>query len=197
VLETACKTAATWTKPLKVAVNLSSVQFRHGDIVATVESALKISGLDPARLELEVTESLWLQNTEAVHTKLMRLRAMGVSIVLDDFGTGYSSLTYLWKFPFDMVKIDRSFVMGMESDLKAAAIVNTIVALSKSLAIAVTAEGVETPAPARALNAVGCDLAQGYLFSRPLSVSAAYELANAQPANPPLSMDATHNSHRT
>ncbi len=197
VLETACKTAATWTKPLKVAVNLSSVQFRHGDIVATVESALKTSGLDPARLELEVTESLWLQNTEAVHSKLMRLRGMGVSIVLDDFGTGYSSLTYLWKFPFDMVKIDRSFVMGMELDLKAAAIVNTIVALSKSLAITVTAEGVETPAQARALNAVGCDQAQGYLFSRPLSVSAAWELANAQPAPSPQSMDAKRNSHST
>jgi diguanylate cyclase (GGDEF)-like protein len=181
VLESACKAAASWTKPLKVAVNLSPVQFRHGDIVAVVEAALKISGLDPGRLELEVTESLWLQDTVAVIEQLTRLRAMGISFALDDFGTGYSSLTYLWKFPFDTVKIDRSFVTEMEVDPKAGAIVNTIVALGKTLDLTITAEGVETPAQAQALRDAGCDHAQGYLFGRPLSASSAHELIEAEP----------------
>ncbi len=187
VLETACRTAAAWTTPLKMAVNLSPVQFRHGDIVATVAEALKTTGLDPARLELEVTESLWLQDTVSVDNTLMRLRAMGVSIALDDFGTGYSSLTYLLNFPFDAVKIDQSFVTGMRLEPKAAAIVNTIVTLGKTLDLTVTAEGVETAAQALALNEAGCDQAQGYLFSRPLSVSAANAMANACPATTFLS----------
>jgi diguanylate cyclase (GGDEF)-like protein len=178
VLETACRTAASWAKPVKVAVNLSAVQFRHGDIVERVEKALNASGLDPARLELEVTESLWLQNTDEVLDQLLRLREMGVSIALDDFGTGYSSLTYLWKFPFDKVKIDRSFVIAMEIDPKAAAIVNTIVAMGRTLGLSVTAEGVETQTQAQALRAAGCDQAQGYLYGRPLSQAAANELAS-------------------
>jgi diguanylate cyclase (GGDEF)-like protein len=182
-LETACKTAAGWEKPLKIAVNLSPVQFRHGDIVAVVQHALHESGLDPTRLELEVTESLWIQNTDIVLDQLERLREMGITIALDDFGTGYSSLTYLWKFPFDKVKIDRSFVMEMEIDQKAAAIVSTIVALGRTLDLIVTAEGVETQAQAKALGAVGCDQAQGYLFGRPLSATLANSLANAAPAS--------------
>jgi diguanylate cyclase (GGDEF)-like protein len=184
VLETACRTAAAWATPVKVAVNLSPVQFRHGDIVAVVEKALNTSGLDPALLELEVTESLWLQNTDAVLDQLARLRQMGISIALDDFGTGYSSLTYLWKFPFDRVKIDRSFVSEMEIDPKAVAIVNTIVALGRTLQLTITAEGVETPAQAQALREAGCDQAQGYLYGRPLSATAAYALVNSVPASP-------------
>jgi predicted signal transduction protein with EAL and GGDEF domain len=191
VLETACRTAAAWTKPLKVAVNLSPVQFRQGDIVAIVGAALHASGLDPARLELEVTESLWIQDTDTVLDQLGQLRAMGVSVVLDDFGTGYSSLTYLWKFPFDKVKIDRSFVMGMELDPKATAIVNTIVALGKTLDLTITAEGVETPEQAQVLSEAGCDQAQGYLFGRPLSATAANELANAEPTSAPLGASKT------
>jgi predicted signal transduction protein with EAL and GGDEF domain len=179
VLKTACITAANWTNPVKVAVNLSPVQFRHGDIVSIVENVLNESGLDPCRLELEVTESLWIQNTDAVLDQLAQLRRMGISIALDDFGTGYSSLTYLWKFPFDKVKIDRSFVMGMEIEPKAAAIVNTIVALGKTLNLIITAEGVETKAQAQALCEAGCDQAQGYLFGRPLSATSANALANA------------------
>jgi diguanylate cyclase (GGDEF)-like protein len=179
VLETACKTAAAWAKPLKVAVNLSPVQFRHGDIVATVERALSISGLDPEHLELEVTESLWLQNTDAVLDQLARLRSIGVTIALDDFGTGYSSLTHLWKFTFDAVKIDRSFVMEMNLDPKAAAIINTIVAMGRTLDLVVTAEGVETAAQAQALSEAGCDQAQGYWFGRPLSTASANELINS------------------
>jgi EAL domain-containing protein (putative c-di-GMP-specific phosphodiesterase class I) len=160
---------------------LSPVQFRHGDIFAVVEKALNDSGLDPSRLELEVTESLWLQNTDAVLDQLTRLRRMGISIALDDFGTGYSSLTYLWKFPFDKVKIDRSFVMEMEVDPKAAAIVNTIVAMGRTLELSITAEGVETQAQAQALRDAGCDQAQGYLYGRPLSQTLADALANTVP----------------
>jgi len=136
-----CRTLRNRTNTAAIAVNLSPVQFRHGDIFAVVEKALNDSGLDPSRLELEVTESLWLQNTDAVLDQLTRLRRMGISIALDDFGTGYSSLTYLWKFPFDKVKIDRSFVMEMEVDPKAAAIVNTIVAMGRTLELSITAEG--------------------------------------------------------
>jgi diguanylate cyclase (GGDEF)-like protein len=184
VLETACRTAAAWPDALKIAVNLSPVQFRQGDIVAVVEAALSASGLDPGRLELEVTESLWLKNTDAVLDQLARLRKLGISIALDDFGTGYSSLSYLWKFPFDRVKIDRSFVTEMERDPKAMAIVNSIVAMGKSLHLTITAEGVETPSQAQALKKAGCDQAQGYLFGRPLSETLANALANGVLVSP-------------
>ena len=181
VLETACKTAANWTNPLRIAVNLSPVQFRHGDIVSVVKRALRTSGLDPQRLELEVTESIWIQDTDNVLDQLAHLRRLGVSIALDDFGTGYSSLTYLWKFPFDTVKIDRSFVREMESEPIAAAIVNTIMALGKTLGVRITAEGVETPAQAQILRKAGCDQAQGFLLGRPLPSASANALANAGP----------------
>jgi EAL domain-containing protein (putative c-di-GMP-specific phosphodiesterase class I) len=169
VLEAACVFAAEWTSPLKIAVNLSPVQFSQGDLVATVEQALRVSGLEAERLELELTESLWLHETEAVMEQLTRLRAMGVSIALDDFGTGYSSLTYLWKFPFDTLKVDRAFVSAMNSDPKAGAIIDTIVALGKTLNLVVTAEGVETLEQAEALNVAGCDQVQGFWFGRPMS----------------------------
>ncbi len=173
VLETACRAAMEWKAPLKIAVNLSPVQFRHGDVVAAVEKALRVSGLPPERLELEVTESLWLQNTDSVVDQLVHLRSMGASIALDDFGTGYSSLTYLWRFPFDKVKIDRSFVKEMELEPKAEAIVNSVVALARTLHLTVTAEGVETPVQADSLNKIGCDQVQGYLFGRPVPAAAA------------------------
>jgi diguanylate cyclase (GGDEF)-like protein len=179
VLKTACNEAAAWAKPLKIAVNLSPLQFSYGDIVAVVDEVLMSSGLDPCRLELEVTESLWLQNTETVLDQLARLRSRGISIALDDFGTGYSSLAYLWKFPFDKVKVDRSFVTQMEIDPKAAAIVDTVVALGRTLDLTITAEGVETPEQAKALKDAGCDQGQGYLFGRPLSAAAAIELINS------------------
>jgi diguanylate cyclase (GGDEF)-like protein len=190
-LQTACRTAATWTKPLKISVNLSPVQFRHGDIVAVVQNSLEASGLDPARLELEVTESLLLHDTDVVLDQLMRLRALGTSIALDDFGTGYSSLSYLWKFPFDTVKIDRSFVSEITLDGKAKAIVNTIVALGNTLDIKVTAEGVETQAQVQALIAAGCDKSQGYLFGRPLSGQSAGALIDADPVSTAASLQ-TH-----
>jgi diguanylate cyclase (GGDEF)-like protein len=179
-LETACKTAASWTNPLKVAVNLSPVQFRDGDIVSIVKKALRTSGLDPERLELEVTESLWIQDSDSVLNQLRHLRRLGVSIVLDDFGTGYSSLAYLWKFPFDTVKIDQSFVREMETEPKAAAIVQTITALGKIFDLTITAEGVETAAQARILREAGCDQAQGFLYGRPLPAASADALANSE-----------------
>jgi EAL domain-containing protein (putative c-di-GMP-specific phosphodiesterase class I) len=179
VLETACRYAAGWSKPLKIAVNLSPMQFRHADVVSVVKGALLKSGLEPERLELEVTEGIWLQNSDAVLDQLAQLRAMGVSIALDDFGTGYSSLAYLWKFPFDSVKIDRSFVSEMQDEPKAAAIVQTVLALAKTLQLVVTAEGVETEAQAKSLAEAGCDLAQGYLFGRPMEPSGATALIDA------------------
>ncbi len=167
VLRTACRDAAAWQEPLRLAVNLSPAQFRQDDIVATVRDALAESGLAPERLELEITEGLLLQNTDAVLRRLVALRALGVRIVLDDFGTGYSSLAYLWRFPIDKLKIDRSFVRDLDGDARAAAIVETIIGLSRVLRIPVTAEGVETEAQIRTLAEIGCDQVQGYLLSRP------------------------------
>jgi diguanylate cyclase (GGDEF)-like protein len=188
VLQAACRAAAAWTRPLKIAVNLSPVQFRNGDIISVVEEALRISGLDPTRLELEVTETLWIQNADSVLEQLARLRAMGITIALDDFGTGYSSLTYLWKFPFDVVKIDRSFVSGMKLDPQANAIVNTIVALGRTLDLTVTAEGVETTAQALALKEVGCDQVQGFLYGRPVNGVSASALVDADARSTPITV---------
>ena len=182
-LERACKTAASWTNPLKVSGNLSPTQFRDGNIAAVVKQALRSSGLDPGRLELEVTESLWIQDTDSVLQELGRIRKMGVSIALDDFGTGHSSLAYLWKFPFDTLKIDQSFVREMESDPKAAEIVKTIAALGRTLNLTITAEGVERASQARTLRDAGCDQAQGYLFGRPMGADAATALAHANPVS--------------
>ena len=164
VLKTACREAAGWSRPLRIAVNLSPRQFTNSNILATVAEALSESGLDASRLELEVTESLWLHDTEAVLEQLLQLRALGVSVALDDFGTGFSSLTQLLNFPFDKIKVDRSFVIQMGADLKAAAIVSTVIALGQTLDLTITAEGVETEEQARALQTAGCDEGQGYLF---------------------------------
>jgi EAL domain-containing protein (putative c-di-GMP-specific phosphodiesterase class I) len=166
-LRTACRDAAAWPAPLRLAVNLSPAQFRQGDILGTVRDALAESGLPPARLELEITEGLLLHNTEGVLRQLAALRALGVGIVMDDFGTGYSSLGHLWRFPFDKLKIDRSFVRDLPRDAKATAIVQTIIGLGRALHIPVTAEGVETEAQMRALAEAGCDQVQGFLLGRP------------------------------
>lgn len=176
VLESACVSAAAWEEPLRIAVNLSPAQFRQGDIVATVKNALKVSGLPAERLELEITESLWIENTDVVLEQLALLKQIGVSITLDDFGTGNSSLKYLWKFPFDRVKIDRSFVKEMEVNPKAAAVVNTIVALGTTLHLTIAAEGVETLTQAKLLSDSGCDQTQGLLLGGSLSADSANAL---------------------
>jgi diguanylate cyclase (GGDEF)-like protein len=167
VLRRACQDAMHWPPTIKVAVNLSPVQFRKGDIVAIAAAALRDSGLDPERLELEITESVLLARDESNLEKLHKLKQLGISIALDDFGTGYSSLSYLQAFPFDKIKIDRSFVADMTTRSDSAAIVCAVAGLGKSLDVKITAEGVETAEQFELLRAAGCDQAQGYLFGRP------------------------------
>jgi diguanylate cyclase (GGDEF)-like protein/PAS domain S-box-containing protein len=168
VLKTACAAAAAWRAPLQVAVNLSPVQFRQPDLAGAVERILRGSGLEPSRLELEVTEGVLLQETEATLATLRHLKALGVRIALDDFGTGYSSLSYLRRFPFDKIKIDRSFVRGLGQESGAAAIVRAVVALSRSLGMRSNAEGVETDGQAELLLAEGCGEVQGFRYGRPM-----------------------------
>jgi diguanylate cyclase (GGDEF)-like protein len=167
VLRQACMDAAQWSQDVGVAVNLSPVQFKNLNLVSSVKDALKASGLPAHRLELEITESVLLQNSEATLAVLHELRAFGVRISLDDFGTGYSSLSYLRSFPFDKIKIDRSFITELATREDSMAIVRAVTGLGKSLGIVTTAEGVETDAQFELLRQEGCTQAQGYLFSRP------------------------------
>jgi diguanylate cyclase (GGDEF)-like protein len=171
VLRTACAEAVNWPAHIKVGVNLSAVQFRRGESVEIVTSALAQSGLPPERLELEITESVLMQGTAENVGMLHRLQALGISIVLDDFGTGYSSLSYLRLFPFDRIKIDRSFVSELSSNADCAAIVSAVAGLGKSLAIDTVAEGVETAEQLALVHAAGCTYAQGFLFGRPCRAS--------------------------
>jgi diguanylate cyclase (GGDEF)-like protein/PAS domain S-box-containing protein len=165
VLREACSEAAKWPDDVKVAVNLSAVQFRSRNLVQAVISALAHSGLSPRRLELEITESVFLAETEANLAVLHRLRGLGVSISMDDFGTGYSSLSYLRSFPFDKIKIDRSFVKDIAERPDCVAIVRAISGLGRSLNITTTAEGVETVDQLDWLRNEGCNEVQGFLFS--------------------------------
>lgn len=167
VLRRACRDAASWPEPLFVSVNLSPAQFRDGDVAETVAQVLKETGLPPERLELEITESLLINDTEEVLGKLNRLRQLGVSIAMDDFGTGYSSLSYLARFPFSKIKIDRQFIRNMTRDPAMRAIVKTIIALGKSLDVIITAEGVETHEQAAMLREFGCPQVQGFLYGYP------------------------------
>jgi diguanylate cyclase (GGDEF)-like protein len=167
VLHQACGYATQWPDHIRVAVNLSAVQFYRSDVVETVRSALAESGLAPHRLELEVTESLMLENTEAVLVALHRLRALGVGIAMDDFGTGYSSLSYLTMFPFDRIKIDRTFTVGLEQRPASLAVIRAVTGMCTSLGILCTAEGVENDIQLGLLDDENCDEVQGFLFSRP------------------------------
>jgi EAL domain-containing protein (putative c-di-GMP-specific phosphodiesterase class I) len=164
----ACRTAARWPDSLSVAVNLSVKHFRLSDISGAVRRALDSSGLAPHRLELEITEGLLMTNEDEVTAKLEELRALGVTIVMDDFGTGYSSLSYLLKFPFDKIKIDRSFVTASSNDPMARDILRAISSLGKTLRLRITAEGVETPEQAEFLSEIACHQLQGFFFARPL-----------------------------
>jgi len=172
VLRRACTEAAGWAEDLRIAVNVSPVQFRSGHLTARLNEALALSGIDPSRLEVEITESTILDKNEATLDTLRQIKGAGVTIALDDFGTGFSSLSYLRSFPFDRIKIDRSFVMDLGAREDATAIVRAILGLGRSLHIPVTAEGVETPEQLAHLQAEGCAQAQGYLFSRPIAASA-------------------------
>ncbi len=168
VIRSACEEAVGWPQPLNVAVNVSAVQFGSPNLVSTILSALAESGLDPRRLELEITESVLLGDHRAALDALLKVRELGVRISMDDFGTGYSSLSYLRSFPFDKIKIDQSFVRGRPDDPSSIAIVRAIAGLGRSLGMTTLAEGVETEEQLARVAADGCTDVQGYLISRPL-----------------------------
>jgi predicted signal transduction protein with EAL and GGDEF domain len=168
VLREACATAALWPEDMRVAVNLSPTQFRDSGLVETVDRALRESGLEPNRLELEITETTVLETNSATVDALWKLHGRGVRIALDDFGTGYSSLSYLRRFPFDKIKIDRSFIRDLGHEKDDSSIILAIIGLADSMNMVVTAEGVETAEQAALLTSYGCAQAQGYLFCRPV-----------------------------
>ena len=181
VLRVACAQAARWPG-LCLAVNLSPEQVRRSGLVELVTTVLTETGLPPNRLELEITEGLLLQDTAATLATIGRLRALGVGVALDDFGSGYSSLSYLRRFPFSKLKIDRSFVAEMTADAGTAAIVQAVMALGRSLAMRVVAEGVETEEQLALLRAMNCDEVQGYLLGRPGPAEAFERLVALTPA---------------
>jgi diguanylate cyclase (GGDEF)-like protein len=169
VINEACKTAATWPDGMQISVNLSVSQFKHRSIVASTRQALAASGIAPNRLLLEITESLLMAETDAILEQLRELKSLGVAIVMDDFGTGYSSLGYMLRFPFDRIKIDRSFISALEqTNQNATNVVQSIIALGHTLKMDVTAEGVETEQQSNALTELKCDDAQGYHYGRPM-----------------------------
>lgn len=172
VLETALTAAAEWPDQLFVSVNLSARQFDQNTLVQQVADLLKKTGVAPSRLELEVTESLLMENTEKVSAQLEGLRELGVSLAMDDFGTGYSSLGYLWQFGFDKLKIDRSFISGLEFNTeKAREILDTIIMLGHKLDMTVTAEGIETEQQENVLSTLECDHFQGFKYGKPMPIS--------------------------
>ena len=168
VIRQACATAARWPDDLHVAVNISAIQFRSPGLMQVIVSALAASGLAPTRLEVEITESVLLHNKEATLAVLHQLRALGIRIAMDDFGTGYSSLTYLQSFPFDKIKIDRSFVKNITENSSSLNIVRAVAALANGMGMTATAEGVETAEQLHSIASEGCTEMQGFLFSRPL-----------------------------
>jgi diguanylate cyclase (GGDEF)-like protein len=164
----ACSTAVGWSDSLKVAVNLSPVQFSSPDLVETIKSALMESGLPAHRLELEITETILMQDSEKTIAVLHQMKELGIHIAMDDFGTGFSSLSYLQKFPFDKIKIDRAFVSDIDSKSNQRAIVSAVIDIAKALNMSTTAEGVETKEELRVLTSLGCAEVQGYFVSRPI-----------------------------
>ena len=172
VLETACACAAQWPDALFVSVNLSPTEFKRGNLMERVRHALQASGIEPARVELEITESVMLEDAVGALDVMRALKQLGIRIAMDDFGTGYSSLSYLRAFPFDGLKIDRSFLTRLEDSEDDQAIIHAIVGLGRALALTVTAEGIETAEHLAMLKAVACDEGQGYFLSRPLDIDA-------------------------
>ncbi|WP_426419868.1 bifunctional diguanylate cyclase/phosphodiesterase [Bradyrhizobium genosp. A] len=170
VLRRACADAATWPSDLMVAVNLSPIQFKEADLFDVICAALRDSGLSPRRLEIEITESVLLERGAENHAFMERLKHIGIELALDDFGTGYSSLSYLTAFPFDKIKIDKSFIRNLTDRPRSSAIISSIVTLARGLDMSVTAEGVETAEEFERLKALGVNFAQGYLFGRPLPI---------------------------
>jgi diguanylate cyclase (GGDEF)-like protein len=176
LLHRACREAQSWPGHVRVAVNLSPLQFMSGKLLDTVQQALAVSHLAPDRLQLEVTESLVIRDVERTFEQLEQLRALGIQVLIDDFGVGYSSLSYFQRFPFDKVKIDKSFVDTVGTSKASRAIIEAVVELGDKLGMGVVAEGVETAEQMRLLVECGCTHLQGYLFSRPLSDQALRKL---------------------
>jgi diguanylate cyclase len=170
VIRRACLDAAKWSS-VTVACNVSAIQFRQPDFVQSVSDALSDTNFDPARLELELTESIVVADADQAEASMVDLRAMGIKLALDDFGTGYSSLIYLRRFAFDKIKLDKSFLDSLEDTGESAILVHSVVHLGRALGLTVTAEGVETEEQQRFLQAVGCHLLQGYLFSKPVTAA--------------------------
>jgi diguanylate cyclase (GGDEF)-like protein/PAS domain S-box-containing protein len=168
IIQQACRDAASWPAATRLAINVSAIQFKRGNLFEVVMQALVRSGLDPERLEIEVTETALLENQSEQLQTFRRLKSIGVALVLDDFGTGYSSASYLTSFPFDKIKIDRTFVQGLDRRRECAAVVASAIALARGLGITTTAEGIESEAQFQAMRAMGIDFAQGYLFSPPV-----------------------------
>jgi diguanylate cyclase (GGDEF)-like protein/PAS domain S-box-containing protein len=184
VLNRACREAQRWRRaglpPIRIAVNMSPVQFRRQNVGKLITATLEETGLEPWRLELEITESIVMENTKALINELTRLRALGVQFSIDDFGTGYSSFRYIKAFPIGRLKIDQSFIANMDRNTSDSVIVQAIIGLAKNLNLGVIAEGVETEEQRRWLQAEGCDEAQGFYFSRPLPADEFLELLRAE-----------------
>ncbi len=170
ILREACREAASWPKPLQIAVNLSPAQFMHGDVVGLVHAILLETGLAPGRLELEITEGVLIEDFDRGLALLRRLKALGVRISMDDFGSGYSSLSYLQAFPFDKIKVDRAFVINLARNPQSAAIISAVIDLGHGLGMSLVAEGVETIEQLTFLADEGCDAVQGYLIGKPLPI---------------------------
>jgi len=185
VLRDACREAASWQHPLTIAVNISPIQFRQGDLPKLVHSVLLETGLAPARLELEITEGVLIDDFSRAVSILARLKSLGVRIALDDFGTGYSSLSHLHSFSFDKIKIDRAFIGDLEYSRHSMAIVRAVIGLGHSLDVPILAEGVETDAQHASLMREGCDEVQGYLTGRPLPIADYAKLVGRQAIAPP------------
>ncbi|MBT9497482.1 MAG: EAL domain-containing protein [Zoogloea sp.] len=198
ILAEACRQNSAWQRaglpPISISVNLSPIQFRHAGFVSSVADALAQAELDPAYLELELTESFVMQDAERINVAMQALKKLGVDIAVDDFGTGYSSLSYLKRFPVDRLKIDKSFVRDIDSDPDDTAIVRAIITLGHALGLRVVAEGVETPAHLEFLQRHGCDELQGYYFSRPVP-AAGMEALLRGPANASCHCLATLDTH--
>jgi EAL domain-containing protein (putative c-di-GMP-specific phosphodiesterase class I) len=189
VIRKAIEEAAQWRDDVTVAVNLSAAQLHNPSLMATVVNALAVSQMDPSRLEIEIVESVLMDETENNIRTLHALRDLGVKIALDDFGTGYSSLSYLRAFPFDKIKIDQRFVRDIDTSVENQAIVRAVISLARDLGMRVTAEGVENEQQATILAGLGCTEVQGFLYSRPIPASEIEKLEpDARPASNILKM---------
>ncbi len=185
VLHQACMTCASWPDKVRVAVNLSASQFRRGNVVNTIREVLGVTGLNPGRLEIEITESVLFQDTRATRLVLRQLRDLGVRISLDDFGTGYSSLSYLHGLPLNKVKIDRLFLEGLDVGDRALILLRGVARLSADLGLTVTVEGIETEEQLAIVAAEDCiDEAQGFLFSVPIPTRQIRELLLSNSGRP-------------